>query len=45
MKIHEFQAKEHLKKYKVPVPDGAAAFLAPLVETMKIGHVRRGRKI
>jgi succinyl-CoA synthetase beta subunit len=26
MKIHEFQAKELFRKYKVPVPDGAAAY-------------------
>ena len=45
MKIQNFQAKEHFKKYKVSVPDGGAVFLGPLVETMKIGHVRRGRKI
>ncbi|MEJ2170404.1 MAG: ADP-forming succinate--CoA ligase subunit beta [Desulfobacterales bacterium] len=28
MKIHEYQAKELFKKYKVPVPPGAAAFNA-----------------
>jgi succinyl-CoA synthetase beta subunit len=26
MKIHEFQAKELFRKYKVPVPEGAAAY-------------------
>jgi len=28
MKIHEYQAKELLKKYSVPVPEGGAAFSA-----------------
>jgi succinyl-CoA synthetase beta subunit len=28
MKIHEYQAKELLKKYSVPVPEGRAAFSA-----------------
>ena len=28
MKIHEYQAKELLKKYSVPVPEGGAAFNA-----------------
>jgi succinyl-CoA synthetase beta subunit len=26
MKIHEYQAKELLKKYSVPVPEGGVAF-------------------
>ena len=26
MKIHEYQAKEILRKYNVPVPEGKAAF-------------------
>jgi len=26
MKIHEYQAKELFKKYKIPVPDGGIAF-------------------
>ncbi len=28
MKIHEYQAKEILRKYNVPVPEGLAAFTA-----------------
>ena len=37
MNIHEYQAKQVLKKYGVPVPDGGVAYTAAEAETVASG--------
>lgn len=43
MKIHEYQAKEILRKYNVPVPDGSVAFTSE--EALKIAKEDLGGEV